>query len=207
MWGGGYWFGPVQNITGGMTVDQAINIDTLGFKRGPLWAYDSAPYSYHCPGDIRFKAQRPGGTWAFDSYSKADGMNGQFVLVPPSSARPFIKMTQVKGVARAIVFAEEADPRGWNIGSWAFNYASTPSACAWGDTVASFHNNCSTFGFADAHAESHRWLEANTIAGASAAGQGKNVGMQPTKPIDRDLNWVIPRYQYLDFPEACAALP
>ena len=60
MWGGGFWFGPVQNITKNMTVEQAINVDILGFKKGPLWLYDSAPYSYHCPGDMRFKAQSPG---------------------------------------------------------------------------------------------------------------------------------------------------
>ena len=62
MWGGGYWFGPVQDISKAMTVDQAINVVTLGLKKGALWAYDSASYSYHGPGDIRFKAQRPGGT-------------------------------------------------------------------------------------------------------------------------------------------------
>jgi len=190
-----------------MTVDQAINIVTLGLKKGPLWIYDSAPYSYHCPGDIRFKAQRVGGTWAFDSYSKADGMNGQMVLIPPSPYRPYIKMNQVKDPARAVVFAEEADPRGWNIGTWAFNVAMTPDACLWGDLTATFHNNASTFSFADAHAESHRWIEANTIAGSSAPGNGQHGGIQRTKPIDRDINWVIPRYQYLNITAECLALP
>src|SRR5262249_4824641 len=107
MWGGGFWYGPVQDITKGTTVEQAISIDTLGLRRGPLWPYDWAPWSYHCPGDMRFKMYKPGESWAFDSYSKADGMNGQMVLIPPSPHSPFIKLTQVKEVSRAMVFAEE----------------------------------------------------------------------------------------------------
>ena len=35
-----------------------------------------SPGAYHCPGDIRTKRNKPGKGWAWDNYSKANGMNG-----------------------------------------------------------------------------------------------------------------------------------
>ena len=45
-------------------------------KNGPLYQYNPAVDAYHCPGDIRVKRKSGSPGWAFDSYSKANGMNG-----------------------------------------------------------------------------------------------------------------------------------
>ena len=47
-----------------------------GFKKGALYPFVNSPGSYHCPGDLRTKRLKPGKGWAYDSYSKANGMNG-----------------------------------------------------------------------------------------------------------------------------------
>jgi len=197
--GGGYWAGPQPGISSGQTLDQAIAAVTAGFALGPLWQYDSAPYSYHCPGDLRFKRQKPGNTWAFDSYSKADGMNGSGWIPGPNN---IVKLNDVPHPSTAMVFVEEADSRTFNLGTWAFNIGATPDQCEWVDSVAAFHINASTFGFADGHAESHRWVEDTTLTQALAAANGQQVQFYWSRklPVDRDINWIIPRFQYLNMP-------
>jgi prepilin-type N-terminal cleavage/methylation domain-containing protein/prepilin-type processing-associated H-X9-DG protein len=199
MGGGGYWAGPMPAITPNMTMKAAIDAVTKGFSLGPLWSYDSAPYSYHCPGDMRFKFQRVGNTWAFDSYSKADGMNGQEWL---PAVQNLLKLASVPNPATGFVFVEEADSRTYNLGTWAFNPGPTAAACNWVDTPACFHLNASTFNFADGHVELHTWLEPTTIAAGWAASRGQQNPFYWTRhqPVDRDINWVIPRFQYANMP-------
>lgn len=197
--GGGYWAGPTPNLVTGMTVDQGINAVRNGFSKGPLWKYCFNGGAYHCPGDTRFTRRTVGNHWAYDSYSKADGMNGQEWL---AAANNLTKLSLVPRPSTAMVFVEEADSRGYDNGTWAFNPGPTADACSWVDTLASFHGNSSTFSFADAHAESHKWLEASSIAAASAAGAGLDNPFYwaRNRPIDRDINWIIPRFQYAGMP-------
>ena len=193
MLGGGYWAPPSQGISSGITTTEAINRIVNGFKLGPLWKYDSNPGSYHCPGDLRFR--RPvGNHWAYDSYSKADGMNGNLWNLPAIQ-----KMSNVPEPAKTLVFMEEADSRNYNLGTWAFNADSH----GWVDSVAIFHNGASTVGLADGHIEAHKWLEGTTIKAAAAAQSGSDTPFYWAKhtPVDRDLDWVEPRYKYRDWPK------
>jgi prepilin-type N-terminal cleavage/methylation domain-containing protein len=196
--GGGYWAGPQPDITAAMTRDKAIAADLAGFKLGPLWQYDSALYSYHCPGDLRFK-EPVGGTWAFDSYSKTDGMNGQEWL---PARQNLTKYPSVPNPTTGMVFVEEADSRTYNEGTWAFNPGATPAQCDWVDTFAQNHLASSTLGFADGHVELHRWLEPTTIAAGLPSSFNRQDAFYWTRhqPVDRDINWVIPRFQYANMP-------
>ena len=58
-----------------------------GFTNGSLWKYCSSFESYHCPGDLRFKLRKPGAHWAYDRYSKTDGMNGGQWNIPSIEKR------------------------------------------------------------------------------------------------------------------------
>ncbi len=49
-----------------------------------------------------------------------------------------------------------------------------------------FHNDRSTFGFADGHAEKHRWLDGDTIRNAGGESNAPNPG--------RDIAWIAARY-------------
>jgi prepilin-type processing-associated H-X9-DG protein len=175
-------------------MERAVEVVIEGFKKGPLWKYNSTPGSYHCPGDLRFKQRPVGRKWAYDSYSKVDGMNGD--LWDP---KPLVKYSTVPEPARTFVFMEEADSRNYNMGTWALD----ADTHGWVDSVAIFHNGASTISFADGHVEAHKWLESTTIRAAAAAQTGGDTPFYWAKnrPVDRDWNWVEPRYKYADWPK------
>ena len=192
MYAGGYWPSPSPDITLGISEPEAIKRVQTSLRRGPLFPYASAFGTYHCPGDLRFR-RRVGNHWAWDSYSKVDGMNGEFWNIPSIE-----KLANVPQPANAMAFIEEADSRNYNLGTWVID---APSR-GWVDPVAVFHGNASTISFADGHAESHRWIEKTTLAQAAAAQSGRDVGFGWAKaPNDRDFAWIEPRYKYKGWPK------
>lgn len=203
MYGGGYWPGPstptgtpLPTISPGITVDAAIQLVQKGLSLGPLWKYCAGYQSYHCPGDMRFRQRKPGAHWAYDSYSKTDGMNGDYWNTPSDSIK---KIEQVPEPEKSITFMEEPDSRNFNLGTWVID---APGR-TWVDPLAIFHNKGSTMGFTDGHVEHHKWLEASTIKVGGEA--QRNIDTQfnwsKARPIDRDFNWVEARYKYINWPK------
>jgi prepilin-type N-terminal cleavage/methylation domain-containing protein len=193
-YGGGYWPGPSPDISTAMTQDAAIAAVQAGLKKGPIYPYCPNPGSYHCPADKRFKLRKPGLHWAYDSYSKVDGINGGMWDVPPVK-----KLSLLKDPSRALAFVEEADSRNYNLGTWVINVTSH----TWVDSLAVFHGIQSGISFGDGHAEAHKWLENTTIAAASAAQKNLDTPFYWAKktPRDRDFDWIEPRYKYNDWPK------
>jgi hypothetical protein len=193
-YGGGYWPGPIPGIAGNQTVQQAIAAVQEGLKKGPIFPYCPNTASYHCPADKRFKNRRPGLHWAYDSYSKVDGINGGMWDVPPVK-----KLSSLKDPSRALAFVEEADSRNYNQGTWVMNVKDH----AWVDPLAIFHGIQSGISMADGHAEAHKWLEDTTINTASAAQRNLDTPFYWAKktPRDRDFLWVEPRYKYESWPQ------
>lgn len=205
--GGGYWKGPRKNgadadIPASISTTEALARVTEGFMASPLWRYAGAVNTYHCPGDLRTKFLKtgtgPGRGWAYDSYSKANGLNGG--EWEGAAQPPFKKLSQVPESSMTMVFLEEADSRNFNRGTWVINVGSPAGSggVGWVDPFAIFHGNVSTISFADAHAESHRWLVGSTIKAARdsskgvdsfywAGGNNKNV----------DFQWVYERYKHI----------
>lgn len=193
MYAGGFWVSPSPEINNGMTVEEAKKGVQRGLTQGALWPYASVFESYHCPGDLRFKYRKPGSHWAYDSYSKVDGMNGDFWTIPSIQ-----KLDLVPEPARAMAFVEEADSRNYNQGTWVIN----ADTHGWVDPMAVFHLNSSTISFADGHVEPHRWLEKSTLDAAAAAQSGKDTPFFWSKAKDdRDFAWVETRYKYKDWPK------
>ena len=193
MAGGGYWAGPNPAISAGISSGVALQRTENGLTNGPLWKYCSAFGAYHCPGDLRTKNRKPGAGWAFDSYSKSDpmgyaGPTGGWVGVKYD----FIKTTDVTNPSDAFVFVEESDPRGYENGTWAFDIPP-----GWVDTFAVFHGNWSSFAYADAHCDGHRWIDPATIKAAADSAKGINsfywTGGGAKNP---DFRWVANHYQY-----------
>ena len=60
----------------------------------------------------------PGQVWAYDSYSKADGMNG----LNRGQYRDYLEEAQISTPSLSIVFVEETDPRGYNHGTWFLSF-------------------------------------------------------------------------------------
>jgi len=75
------------------------------------------------------------------------------------------KTRQIVSPAKKCVFVENTDSRGWNMGSWVMW-----SKDSWTDPFAIWHGECSTLGFADGHAELHRWVDRSTLAMSGGGG-------------------------------------
>ena len=196
-YGGGYWNGPRPDITAGTSIDQALQRVFAGLSNSPLTRYCSAYYSYHCPGDTRTKFRKPGDGWAFDSYSKADGMSG----IGWHTVVPYRKLSQITDTSDSFVFIEEADYRnGYNNGTWALNVGNPPGTqndLGWVDPFTIFHGNRSTFSFADGHAEGHTWRDAETIKAAKNSANGiYSFYWSGGNSRNPDFVWVYDRYRH-----------
>lgn len=200
---GGFWPGPhndngaYADLTASMNVSVAQRYVENGIKKGALYTFVSAPGSYHCPGDTRTKRLKPGRGYAYDSYSKQNGMNGGGWQGSSANSGPqpfFEKLTAVLSPSEAMAFIEEADPRGNNKGTWVIDVKPAPG---WVDPFAIFHGDVSTIGFADGHSESHRWRDGNTVKAARDSSNGKESffwsGGNAKNP---DFQWVYQRYKH-----------
>jgi prepilin-type N-terminal cleavage/methylation domain-containing protein/prepilin-type processing-associated H-X9-DG protein len=197
LYAGGFWKGaiPGPDITTGLTVAEATRRSIEGIKASPLFRYGSAYGIYQCPGDTRSRNFQPGRGWAYDSYSKSQPMAG---LPNNWQVNPWTKFSSVTQPSDAFVFIEEADPRGYNAGTWVM-YVTPPG---WVDGFAIYHGNVTTFAFADGHVESHKWLEASTIAAAQAFARGdQNAFFWSAGNVNqnRDLHWVYNHYRHADW--------
>ena len=185
--GGGFWPGPKNlNLRGVDPKTRNMREIRAGIMDGPLYQYAANPEVYHCPGDLRFKSLPVGGGFAYDSYSKAGGMNGGGGF----GAEPITKMSAILNPSHKYVFVEEADPRGYNLGTWVLN----PTSHTWVDPLAVWHNWQSTLSFADGHAETHKWLEATTIEASKLGSQGRFFWAKSRG--DRDFAYMEPRFMH-----------
>jgi len=126
-----------------------------GIRRGALYRYVGDMIDvYRCPADMRKLGP---GEIAFRSYSVAGGANGEGWQDAYIQAE---KYAHVQQPATKYVFVEEADPRGWNKGSWVVN----PRDNTWVDPLAIWHSRSrSSLGYADGHAEIHQWVDSSTV--------------------------------------------
>ena len=195
---GGYWVAP--NIVAGQTEPQAEANVVACLMQGLLWKYAPSKGVYHCPGDLRFR--RPiGNKWAFDSYSKVDGMNGG-MWTQNDTVHPITKIANVPEPVKALVFVEENDSRNYNEGTWVLNLQAGGVSAGWVDTLAECHNNTTTLNFADGHVEAHRWFEGGTITAGADAGNGLDSAFYwplANGGNDRDYKYMQPRYKYLEW--------
>ena len=126
-----------------------------GIRQGALFRYvGSSVGVFRCPADQRKLVP---GQVAFRSYSIPDGANGEGWQ---DTYKPVEKYSELFRPATRYVFVEEADPRGWNQGSWVVN----PLTETWVDPFAVWHSKTrSTLGYADGRAEIRHWVDNSTI--------------------------------------------
>jgi len=160
----------------------ALEQKKKGIREGVLFPYVGDVYMYHCPADQRLKDPRQG---AFRSFSIAGGANGQSW---PTYERAE-KYSEIKSPATKYVFVEEADPRGYNMGSWVMYF----NPLRWVDPVAMWHYERSALGFADGHLEMHRWSDRSFIEWCQLAMYdpvGFSFGMTPPADEREDIEYM-----------------
>jgi len=157
-----------------------------GYKQGALYPYASNPDVAHCPGDMRIRLT--GASFAWCSVAGIGTLNGE--------TAELYRTTELKRPADLLVWVEECDSRGENIGSWIMNAGSPPAftGSSFIDSPAVFHINSSTFGFADGHASIRRWLDAATIAYAASMNPDKYGSRPGANATPRDAPWVARHY-------------
>jgi prepilin-type N-terminal cleavage/methylation domain-containing protein len=178
------------------------------FQEGGFWAYMPNVNSIHCPADRRqyspvgpnFDASPSStpGYFAWVSYSGAGGLNGQ-------SSLSLFKMSDIQHPTLRFVFVEENDPRGENEGSWEQDSFTEPPTWAGSveeDSTAAWHEQNSTFSWADGHAETHRWLDPIMITYALSMNPNKyGMGIAPTlNDCPHDMRYIINGYASKDNP-------
>lgn len=192
---GGYWQAP-SGITANMSVAAAEQRYYIGLSNAPLYKYVTAFQAHHCPGDTRNKLKRVGQKgYAFGSYSKTDGMSG----TGWGGQSPYRKLSSVDSPSQAAAFVEEADSRGYNLGTWVIDAFLAPSGgnAGWVDPFAVFHGNWSTFSFADGHAEGKTWRDPATIKAAKNSANGvDSFYWAGGNKNNRDFVWVYERYRF-----------
>lgn len=153
--------------------------EARGMLSGALAPYVESEKAWHCLGDRNYlRSVDRGGK---RSYSITDLMHGE----RPNHPKCVDRMGEIVTPSDKIVFIENTDDRGWNMGSWMMNYT-PPGTPSWGDAVAAFHNDRNNFAFADGHAENHKWLDGDTIRRAGGTSNAPSLG--------RDIQWLAARY-------------
>jgi prepilin-type processing-associated H-X9-DG protein len=181
------WCEPPQNAAGNYTgnIRPGLVEDKLrGIAKGLLYPYTKDPKVYHCPGDGRIDIPEQ---LAYRSYSVAGGANGEGWANSYKIAK---KLAEIRNPGITYIFLEEADRRGWNVGSWVMNLNRTDQ---WVDPFAIWHNNKSTLGFADGHAEKHNWVDSSTIEMSEKQNNFQNI------PPDEGEDYM---YMFMGFPRA-----
>ena len=194
------WVQIPQDEYNGQTVwNSTVEQELCGIRAGLLWDYVENEEAYHCPGDKRF--QKPptvhyeGVDGGYRSYSIAGGMFGwpeeSVTSDSPNWAQlfPYKRFSEVRSPDSKYVFVEEADGRGFNHSAWVI-YPEEMNDKEWIDPIAIWHKNSSILGFADGHAERHKWVDPDTIEMAE---------QQITffrDPDSRDLEYMQKGYGY-----------
>jgi prepilin-type N-terminal cleavage/methylation domain-containing protein/prepilin-type processing-associated H-X9-DG protein len=150
----------------------------------------------HCPGDLRWRMNKPNTTgWAFDSYSRAGGANGE------DYNRRVTRETAILAPSKQYVFIEDADYRGYNMGCWIMD-PDAPSAI---DDLAVYHNNKGTLGYADGHTVMHKWMDPATLNSGRAAARGQQVPFGSGNMGPRDSQFMGAGYIYKNWPPRWSA--
>ena len=138
---------------------QAILFFREGYKQGALFKYAPNPDIVHCPADTRFKLKLSEG-FAYGSFSGVGGLNGE-----DSLQGLLLKRTAVTHPSERMLWVEENDPRGENVGSWMISQGTPPdfARAKMVDSPAVFHGDGSTFSWADGHSSKRKWLDAALI--------------------------------------------
>ena len=191
----GYWGPPNPSPTGGACpwtdATQALaDIQQCMKTNNSLFQYAPSVGVYHCPGDVRFNlpvrmGQNPV-RWAFDSYAKTDNMAGE----GKGGIVDYKKASQVHRPSNTFSFMEQADNRGFNVGSFELDWDG--GNIKFVDIFAIYHGDVNTECFADGHAEHHRWLDPTILSAGMAADQG-SLYQYATQPAmgTVDYNYVI----------------
>jgi len=189
--GGGIWPDQAPVTVTETGPQRTLAVIKARIKLSPLFKYAPNVELLHCAGDARSRRLPNAKGWAYDSYSRAAGINGE-----DGESRLVKKESGIQSPAKQYVFVEDSDTRGYNIGCWMMN----PDIPAAIDSLPIYHNDKGTLSFADGHAEMHKWLDAQTLKVGRLAAAGNDLPFGPDCMGPRDSRYMGAGYIYKNWP-------
>ena len=166
---------------------RSVDLQFDAIRRGLLFAYVGDLNAYHCPAD---RALNDPNHPVFRTYSIAGGANGED-WAQYNKAKVY---SDLENPATRYIFVEVSSPRGYNIGSWQMH----PGLKTWVDPLAMWHEEATTLGFADGHAEIRRWHDQSLIEWCRKAmeRQGFTFNMTPPADEQEDVEYMAQGFPY-----------
>ncbi len=194
---GGYWGGASPSIPNSSPDVMLQAAQDQLRTNNLLYAYAPSTGVNECPGDTRFKQSTKADGWAYGSYSKTQNVGGEPAFGLDKTYRKYAEM---KWPSETFQFIEDANSAGvdgnnagYNRGTWLARWSG--KTFDWADPVPMYHGNVSTFGFADGHVESHKWLNGNIIAAGLAAARGKAFDLSHFPKGGTDYSYIRDHYR------------
>ena len=171
-----------------------------GFEKGGLWPYLDNYKIFHCPGDRRSAKDEL--RYGYRTYSIGANFSrfGARLSGTGEDQIYVTKTSQIKNPGGKFVFLEEMDVQNeFNGNTWNIIL----NQVEWFDPLAVWHGDSSTFGFADGHADRHKWRGEEVLKRGDfgravallAQGQTQKRSGVLTDPKDiEDYNWVVRHY-------------
>jgi len=158
-----------------------------GLERGGLYVYLESIDVFHCPADNEYLRVPP---FRYRGYSIAAG------LAVYNTQSEYAKLNEIHSSGDKYVFVEEdydGAVANFNHNAWDFE----PWENDFHDPLALFHNDSSTFGFADGHAEKYKWKDDRTVeyftSRSAAIAKYTMPGLAQNNP---DLQWLQIHFAY-----------
>jgi prepilin-type N-terminal cleavage/methylation domain-containing protein len=205
--GGGFW--GLDSAAPGDWTSQAFALtDVQNCLRTNNLLFQYAPNAavYHCPGDVRFNLPIGSGNsvgWAYDSYAVTENVESNLDF-----GDSFTKVSQIRRSSDCVIFAEQADTRGYNNGAFGLEakggqIVAADNRISFVDVFSVYHGSVGTFSFSDGHAEPRRWMDSAILADGKAAQTVGSAGFQYSAFTQQpsqtgpDAQWI---YQHFESP-------
>lgn len=203
---GGFWGGSGgPQLTGFSTDLLQAQAKSQLTTNNPLYQYAPNSGVYECPGDTRITAGTLGTGWAYGSYSHSQNYGGEQYNSYWGAGSSCRTESSIQNPSETFMFVEDAGSqgRGWNVGTWTVTWnprSGSPGhrqSFSWVDPIPMYHGNVSTFGYADGHAEYHKWIDGALIKAGLAAAHNLPTGFPSSTPNSgRDYDYIYNGYRF-----------
>jgi len=199
---GGFWGGPTPGPSWRNAGDALAAAQSGLRSSNALYFYCNNVGVYHCPGDLRIlrnpTTNDPNG-WAYDSYSRTQNLGGEPYDNYWGAGATYTKMSAIPQPGATFSMLENADWRGYNVGTWVVNWEGK-RGFGWQDPPAIWHVNVCSAGFADGHGELHKWLDSAIVHAGQGAAEGNAESSWNGPAEGPDYQFVYDGYQFPGHP-------
>jgi prepilin-type processing-associated H-X9-DG protein len=200
--GPGSWVEPPQDETGNGHGSPGENVPyeyrERGYRAGLLFGYLDTVDVLRCPKDMRYKKGTSLGAseayQIFRTYSIPDGASANKdldVYAEGLGYRTAKHVSKIQNPSSKYIMVEESyDGKSHNYNDASFNI-DFKNGSFW-DPLRVYHNNASTIGFADAHAENYKYKDPKTVEYfLDRAGYEEKYGDRPSSSDNEDVLYFI----------------